>query len=171
MGGAAGRALPADAAKDDVSLHPGQPPILSSRNLDKWSPRSAKRAELRDSQSPPMTPPFMTYAQPGYHASFPEHYSHGRPSASADVSYQQMHPPLRTPSFDYSPTPPYPQSSPQIPQGIPMTGDLFAFDGEGALFPDDTPNTQPSLNGQWLSLMQDSSNLDFVPHPHSSHPH
>lgn len=166
-----GRPSPEGSAKEDISLYPGQPPVLSSKNLDKWSPGSSKRAELRDSQSPPCTPPFMTYAQPGYHASFPEQYSNGRQSTSSDGSYHQMHPPLRTASFEYTSSPTFSHSSPPVPHGMPMSADLFAFHGDGALFPSEPQNPQPSLNGQWLSLMQDSNSLDFASHSHSSHSH
>jgi len=155
-----GRNLPRPVQeKDDIASYPGQPPLLSSKNLAKWSPRALKRSELRSSETPPQTPPII-FSQSGYQSTYSDS-SYSQERGGHATAYELLHPPLRTPSFDYSTSPLFPHSSPQIPHGLPMPGDLFAFHADGTLFPGETqPPTHPSINEQWLSLMQDSG-IDF----------
>lgn len=150
--------LRSDESKNDICLYPGHAPVLSSKNLDDWSPHTVNTPDLRDSQSPPQTPPFLNYAQPGY-PSLPAQYSTQSRSGMQTVSFDQhLHQPIRE-SFDFSSTPSFPQSSASISQGLPMCGDLF-FHRDASLFPGEL-NPQSVVNEQWLSLMQDSG-IDFA---------
>jgi hypothetical protein len=71
---------------------------------------------------------------------------------------QHLHHPVRNPSFDFSPSNSFSQSSTPIPQGLGMSADLF---GDGALYPGDGNQVHPSISGHWLSFMQDNG-VDFI---------
>jgi len=152
--------LSSDENKSDFCLYPGNAQVLSRKNIDKWSSRSVSHQDLRGSQSPPQTPPFLPYAQPGYHSPFAEHYANpqsgtGMQGVSLD---QHLHHPVRNASFDFSPSNSFSQSSTPIPQGLGMSADLF---GDGALYPGDGNQVHPSISGHWLSFMQDNG-IDFI---------